>query len=35
MDEDGTVDVTGAALGLYTRGAERREEEDAALWAYF
>lgn len=35
VDEEGTVDVTGAALGLYTRGAERREEEDAALWDYF
>lgn len=35
VDEDGTVDLSHAALGLYTRGAERRETEDAALWDYF
>ena len=35
VDEDGTVDMTGASLGLYTRGAERKGVEDAALWDYF
>ena len=35
VDEDGTVDLSDAAMGLYTRGAERRETEDAALWDYF
>ncbi len=35
VDEDGTVDMTGAALGLYTRGTERKGVEDAALWDYF
>ena len=27
--------MTGASLGLYTRGAERKGVEDAALWDYF
>lgn len=35
VDEDGTVDLSHAALGLYTRGEARREETDASLWTYF
>ena len=35
VDEDGTVDLSHAALGLYTRGVERRETKDVALWDYF
>ena len=35
VDEDGTVDLSHAALGLYTRGEARKAVEDAALEAYF
>ena len=35
VDEDGTVDLSHAALGIYTRGEARKAVEDAALEAYF
>ena len=35
MDEDGTVDLSGAEMELFTRGEKREAVQDEALWERF